>query len=116
MRILIFSTAYLPFIGGAELAIKEITDRISPADISFDLITLNLDGKQKKEERIGNVRVTRLSCPKMLFPFAAFVRASASTERGRGSLRLTFIVDFARLIVIGSCHTTLAVFDCNCVG
>ena len=27
MRILIFSTAYLPFVGGTEVAIKEITDR-----------------------------------------------------------------------------------------
>ncbi len=76
MRILIFTTAYLPFVGGAELAIKEITDRLSPVEFSFDLITLNLDGKQKKEERVGNVRVTRLSCPKILFPFAAFMRAS----------------------------------------
>jgi len=28
MKIAIFSTAYLPFVGGAELAVKEITDRL----------------------------------------------------------------------------------------
>ncbi|KKW12628.1 MAG: Glycosyltransferase [Parcubacteria group bacterium GW2011_GWA2_49_9] len=75
MRILIFSTAYLPFIGGAELAVKEITDRLSPAEFSFDLITLNLDGKQKPKERIGNVNIIRLSCSKILFPFQAFMQA-----------------------------------------
>ena len=74
-RILIFSTAYLPFVGGAELAIKEITDRLSPSEFSFDLITLNLDRKQKSEEKVGNIRVIRLSCSKLLFPFQAFVRA-----------------------------------------
>ena len=29
MKILLFSTAYLPFVGGAELALKEITDRLA---------------------------------------------------------------------------------------
>ena len=77
MKILIFSTAYLPFVGGAELAVKEITDRLSPADFSFDLITLNLDGEQKPEEHIGNTRVIRLAVPKWRFPFAAFRAARA---------------------------------------
>ncbi len=75
MKVLIFSTAYLPFIGGAELAIKEITARLLPVDFSFDLITLNLDRKQKPEEQIGNIRVIRLACSKLFFPIAAFVRA-----------------------------------------
>ena len=74
-KILIFTTAYLPFIGGAELAIKEITDRLSPRQFSFDLITLNLDGKQKPEEQVGSVHVIRLSCSKFLFPIRAFMRA-----------------------------------------
>jgi len=75
MRILIFSTAYLPFLGGAEVAIKEITERLSPADFSFDLFTLNLDDKQKSKEQIGKVCVFRLSCPKWCFPILAFIRA-----------------------------------------
>ena len=75
-NILIFSTAYLPFVGGAELAIKEITDRLSSEEFSFDLITLNLDGKQRREEMVGNVRVIRLSCPKWRFPFLALMTAA----------------------------------------
>lgn len=71
-RILIFSLAYFPFVGGAEVAIKEITDRL--ADFEFDLITVNLDGKQKSEERIGRVNVLRIGNGKMskyFFPWMA---------------------------------------------
>lgn len=56
-RVLIFSLAYIPHIGGAEVALKEITDRIS--DSEFHLITLNFGGN-KKEERIGNIYVHRV--------------------------------------------------------
>lgn len=60
-RILIFSFAYYPrFIGGAEVAIKEITDRISPDSIEFDLIALRLDARLPAFERLGNVNVYRV--------------------------------------------------------
>ncbi len=58
-RILIFSTAYYPFVGGAEVAIKEITDRLS-SDFDFDLITARLDKDLQEQEDIGSVRVYRL--------------------------------------------------------
>ncbi|MBN1778958.1 MAG: glycosyltransferase family 4 protein [Candidatus Buchananbacteria bacterium] len=76
MKVLIFSLAYLPFIGGAEVAIKEITDRIG--DIEFDLLTVNLDGKQKNQERIGNINVYRLGKNKLakyFFPWTAYEKA-----------------------------------------
>lgn len=76
-RILIFSTAYHPFIGGAEIAVKEITDRTS--DIQFDMITINLDGKQRSPEKIGNITVYRIGKPgkisKLFFPFSAKKKA-----------------------------------------
>ena len=56
-RILVFSLAYFPHVGGAEVAIKEITDRIP--DIEFHMLTMNFGGEQK-EEKIGNVVVHRL--------------------------------------------------------
>jgi glycosyltransferase involved in cell wall biosynthesis len=60
-RVLIFSFVYYPrFIGGAEVAIKEITDHILPSDISFDLIALRLDKTLSKTEKIGNVTVHRI--------------------------------------------------------
>ena len=63
-NILIFSIAYIPFVGGAELAVKEITDRIS-ADLSFDMITLRFNKNWPKFEKIGNINIYRISSPKI---------------------------------------------------
>ena len=73
-KILIFSIAYIPFVGGAELAVKEITDRID--DLEFDMITLRFNKNWLKFEKIGNVNVYRISSPKILFPFVAFLKAT----------------------------------------
>lgn len=56
-RVLIFSLAYYPRVGGAEVAIKEITDRIS--DVEFEMITLRF-GNEPRVERVGNVLVHRV--------------------------------------------------------
>lgn len=72
-RILIFSTAYYPFIGGAEVSIKEITDRLSK-DLEFDLITAKLQKDLPFYEKIGGVDVYRIgsgnqTMDKLLVPF-----------------------------------------------
>lgn len=60
-RILIFSLAYFPkHIGGAEVAIKEITDRIAPADTEFHMICLRFDATLPRVEQVGNVLVHRI--------------------------------------------------------
>lgn len=60
-RILIFSLAYFPkHVGGAEVAIQEITKRIAPEDYEFHLICLGFDSELPKEEQIGNVHVHRV--------------------------------------------------------
>lgn len=60
-KILIFSLAYYPrFSSGAEVAIKEITDRVAPNDIEFHMITLLFDRGDAREETIGNVHVHRV--------------------------------------------------------
>ena len=60
-KILIFSLNYYPrFIGGAEVAIKEITNRIPSEDIEFHVMTLRMDTNLPKEERIGNTIVHRI--------------------------------------------------------
>ncbi|MDB4992524.1 MAG: 1,2-diacylglycerol 3-glucosyltransferase [Parcubacteria group bacterium] len=59
-RILIFSLNYYPFVGGAEIAIKEITERISENDIEFHLIAYRFDANCPREEKIGNVTVHRV--------------------------------------------------------
>ena len=57
-NIIIFSTAYHPFIGGAELAVREITDRIH--EYQFFLITARMDARLPKTEHIGNTLVYRV--------------------------------------------------------
>lgn len=60
-KILIFSLVYYPrFIGGAEIAIKEITDRIPSNEYEFHMVTLRLDKKLPKVERISNVLIHRI--------------------------------------------------------
>lgn len=56
-RVLIVSLAYYPRVGGAEVAIKEITDRIS--DVEFEMVTLQFGGAPKKEQ-MGRVLVHRV--------------------------------------------------------
>lgn len=84
-RILIFSLAYYPHVGGAEIAIKEITDRIS--DIEFHMLTLNFGGEEKEPSKIGNVIVHRIGngssyLQKILFiPCAARLAVLLHRER-----------------------------------
>lgn len=83
-RVLIFSTAYLPLIGGAELAVKELTDRLS--DYEFDLITAKLKPELKSVEQVGRVKVYRLGfgmamLDKLLLPFWGAAKAW-QLERG----------------------------------
>lgn len=60
-KVLIFSLNYYPrFIGGAEVAIKEITDRIPREEIEFHMITLRFDSNLPRTEWVGNVLVHRI--------------------------------------------------------
>jgi glycosyltransferase involved in cell wall biosynthesis len=84
-RILIFSTAYYPFVGGAEVAIKEITDRLGN-DFDFDLITAKLQSNLLDTERVGNVNVYRVgtgskTLDKILLPFRGFIMANSLAKR-----------------------------------
>lgn len=57
-------TFYPKPVGGAEVAIKEITDRISPEDIEFHLVSLRFDSNVPKYERFGNIHVHRIGLTK----------------------------------------------------
>ncbi len=59
-RVLIISLAYYPFVGGDGVAIREITNRMSPGDITFDMVTLRFDSTLPQFERIGDVDVYRI--------------------------------------------------------
>jgi glycosyltransferase involved in cell wall biosynthesis len=76
-RVLIFATAYFPLVGGAEVALKEVTDRIP--DIEFDLICARLRSGLSSTEKIGNVTVHRVGfghpIDKYLLPILGPLRA-----------------------------------------
>ncbi len=72
-HILIFSTNYLPSLGGAEIAVKEITDRIPRDQYSFSMITARMSRKNPAQEVVGNISVYRVGFgiwfDKFLLPF-----------------------------------------------
>lgn len=94
-KILIFSLAYYPkHVGGAEVAIKNITDRIDSSDIEFHMVTLRFDSSLPKVEKVGNILVHRigftkknptiadlrkfpLHLNKFYYQFAAFLKAAS---------------------------------------
>lgn len=92
-RILIFAMMYHPWVGGAEVALKEITDRVDQDAFEFHMVTIGSDPNVPKVERVGNVLVHRiglfkkrghtindfyhapLKFNKWLFQFAAAIKA-----------------------------------------
>ncbi len=80
-KILIFSLAYYPRVGGAEVAIKEITDRIAPHDIEFHIVTLRFSRADAQEEKIGNIWVHRVGGGSSYFSKLLFIPAAALAAR-----------------------------------
>jgi len=80
-RVIIFSTNYFPNVGGAEIAVREITNRIASNQLSFTLIAPRLSRELKAEEMIGTVKVFRVglgfSIDKWILPFFAFLKAQS---------------------------------------
>lgn len=103
-RILIFSTAYLPLIGGAELAIKEITERLGD-DFSFDLICARIKKELPAEEKIGNVNVRRLGrgwgkIDKFLLPWRGFKLAKRLYDNKKHDLVWAIMASFGGLAAL----------------
>ena len=82
-KVIIFSTAYLPMIGGAEVAVKEITDRLG-GDFStqdgfdFLMVTARIKKSLPKFEKVGVVDVYRVGrgcfLDKYLLPFLGVLK------------------------------------------
>lgn len=100
-KVLIFSLAYYPnHVGGAEAAIKNITDRIDPSDIEFHMVTNRFDTTLPKVKQVGNVLVHRIGITtpepqmkdlkkfplhlnKILFQFSAVLKAAQLHKKHR---------------------------------
>jgi len=57
-RVLVFSTAYLPLLGGAELAIAHIVKRIP--NMRFLIVTGRFSRKNLRYEKVENVEIYRI--------------------------------------------------------
>jgi glycosyltransferase involved in cell wall biosynthesis len=83
-RVLIFSTTYFPLVGGAEVAMKEITDRLP--GWQFDLVCARLQPGLETTERIGNVTIHRCGfgngLDKFLLPLLGVWRACRLVKEG----------------------------------
>jgi glycosyltransferase involved in cell wall biosynthesis len=85
-RVLIFSLAYYPHVGGAEIAIKQITDRMP--GIEWHMVTKRF-GNEPAFEKVGNVIVNRIGSQSMgrfskfSFQFSAAFKARELHKRYR---------------------------------
>ncbi len=59
-KVLIFSLQYYPYVGGAEVALKELTDRLPESEYEFHMITAHYDRALPKVEQVGKVLVHRI--------------------------------------------------------
>src|SRR3989344_1172753 len=79
-RVLVFTTAYKPFIGGSEIAIEE-TIKLMP-DIFFEILTPKYSLKLKRVENFSNGFIHRIGLgtkmDKFLFPVLGFFTAIRS--------------------------------------
>ena len=77
MKILIFSTAYFPFVGGAEVAVDEITKRLK--EHHFDLITAKIKRNLPSQELYNRVNIYRVGIgakiDKFLLPILGLIKA-----------------------------------------
>lgn len=99
-RILIFTTAYFPHVGGAEVAIQEITNQLGES-YEFDLVCARYEAKLPRLERIGNVTVHRVGVgvrvlDKLFCPLLGTMRALTLHTKH------TFSAYWAMMVTYGS--------------
>lgn len=101
--ILIFSTAYHPFIGGAEVAVREITDRLF--DFEFHMITARFNRLLPKVEKVGAITVYRIGLgipllDKLVLPVAGGLKALLLKRKNNYKAYWCIMVTFASLAAL----------------
>jgi glycosyltransferase involved in cell wall biosynthesis len=89
-KILVLSLTYLPYLGGAEVAVKEISSRLE-GFFAFDILTARLDRKLPKYEQIDGIDVYRIgvghkTIDKYIFTFFGFFKALRLHLKNRYSI------------------------------
>ncbi len=95
-KILVFSTAYFPLVGGAEVAIDEIAKRLS--DYHFDMVTAKIKPGLACEEKYNNVHIYRVgfgkNIDKMLLPFLGLIKAQKLEKKNKYDLIWSMMASF----------------------
>lgn len=98
-NILIFSVAYYPMVGGAEVAWKEITDRLGYFE--FDMVTPRFKRSLPSYEKIGNVNVYRIGFgnifDKLMFPITGAIAGFFLNRKKNYSLTIGIMYNHAGL-------------------
>lgn len=104
-RVIVFATTYFPLVGGAEVALKEITDRL-PMDWKIDLVCARIRSGLPSTEKIGNVTVHRvgfgLKVDKFLLPVLGTFRA-CRLEGSRDALVWSLMASFGGFTALTYC-------------
>ena len=95
-RVLIFSLAYFPLVAGAEVAVKEITDRIFPKEAEFEMVTRRFSRTDLVREQIGNILVHRVGFGgKTFFPVTAFIKAVQLHQKNHFHFSWSIMANYA---------------------
>jgi len=98
-RILVFSLAYYPMVGGAEVALREIIKRNQQLD--FTLLTAKMRSDFQSEETQGNVKIIRVGrgnkLDKYLFAFRAASLAHKLHRQEKFDLVWAMMANYAGL-------------------
>lgn len=99
-NIAVFSLAYEPMIGGAEIALKEIISRIP--DYHYFIYTNKFSAKDKELETIDNITIVRLGLKtkftflnKYFFPFFAYQRFAKDNHEKKFVLQWAMMATYA---------------------
>ncbi|TAK33777.1 MAG: glycosyltransferase family 1 protein [Chloroflexota bacterium] len=60
LRVLMVTPRYLPFIGGVELHVREVSKRLARAGISITVLTTDCDGQLPSAEEIDGIHIRRV--------------------------------------------------------
>lgn len=97
-RILVFSLAYYPVEGGAEIAVREIIKRIR--DVHFDIVTMRFDDSHEETECGENYTIHRIKAFKATFPFRAFSFASELRKKHHYEFSWAIMANWAGLAAL----------------
>lgn len=94
----------MPLVGGAEIAVKEITDRLD-GDFSFDLICARIKSGLLKEEKLGRVKVYRVGwglgkIDKLLLPWRGARLAQKLHEHNKYDAAWAVMASFGGLAAL----------------